>query len=183
MCLIVADIVTQGASMIPPIAIGAAFRVVTALGKAVYNAFQESSMTQEKSDILISDVAHALSRNDPDAGQERMAQFRARLEADVAFAAEVARNAAYSQDRVVNNAASLKTGRVTAPKTLNLITATDRYYTQAMEGDIARVREQRIALYQAELAKGTPPARIYDKIAAFNAQLPDSYKIATGLAA
>jgi predicted dehydrogenase len=60
---------------------------------------------------------------------------------------------------------------------------TDTSYQVSMDSQISAVRQQRIALYETERAKGTPPAEIYDKLQAFNARLPNDYKSATGLLA
>jgi hypothetical protein len=58
--------------------------------------------------------------------------------------------------------------------------ATGEPYTPEFEAKFkaraAEVREQRIALYESEKAKGTPPADIFDKLQAFFEALPKDYR-------
>jgi hypothetical protein len=91
-----------------------------------------------------------------------MALIRHNVHTDPAWAAQLAKDIAYDQ---------------------GLMHASPDMGTWAeLDAQTASFRQQRIALYEQEVAKETPPAQIYDKLMEFARDLPASYKQAMGLA-
>lgn len=109
--------------------------------------------------------------------QAGLAQIRQAVQEDPQFAARMAKDMAYSQDLL---AASLDPNSMDNSYYADGTPVTDTGYLPRMQPRLDATREQRIALYESEAAKGTPPAEIYDKMEAFNAAQPEDYKVATG---
>lgn len=169
------------ASLLAGVGVRAVSSVVSGIASAVgavADSVSGDSATPSARISISADAKAALQRvKDLEQDKEKL---RTAAQNDPVLASQLAQQLAYGQEALTvrtdkNNWANTRFANGTP--------VTDTSYQVSMDSQISAVRQQRIALYETERAKGTPPAEIYDKLQAFNARLPNDYKSATGLLA
>lgn len=107
--------------------------------------------------------------------QEQAAMLDA-VRADAELAARMVRELAYRREIVVvpptaySDLAAAMYVRGTSP-------ASNAATIQKVQADLERARMSRIAVYEMEKAKGTPPAKIYEQLSAIAAARPVEYPV------
>ncbi|HLA33717.1 MAG TPA: hypothetical protein VJ001_02505 [Rhodocyclaceae bacterium] len=101
---------------------------------------------------------------------EALGPTRQAINADQELAARLAYEMAYSRDRPIS-----------LPQTPSDSDApSEGVYNMRVQFKQEHARQERIALYEKEKARGAPPAEIYRKLEVLNATRPTAYKISAG---